>query len=77
VYLVAHVVMRLRNLRTLNKQRLACAVLLLALVPLGAHIAALASVAVLAGILIGLIAYEAIRFSAGRERIRAELATLD
>jgi low temperature requirement protein LtrA len=77
VYLVAHVLMRLRNLRTLNKQRLACAVLLLALVPLGAHIAALASVAVLAGILIGLIAYEAIRFSAGRERIRAELATLD
>ncbi|MGN6378300.1 MAG: low temperature requirement protein A [Gaiellales bacterium] len=77
VYLVSHVIMRLRNLHTLNRQRLACAFLLIALIPLADHIPSLASVAVLAGILSALIAYEAIRFSASRERIRTELATLD
>jgi low temperature requirement protein LtrA len=77
VYMMAHVVMRLRNLHTLNRQRLVSAVLLLALVPLAVHIASLASVAILAAVLIAVIAYEAIRFSASRERIRANLATLD
>jgi low temperature requirement protein LtrA len=74
VYLLAHVAFRLRNLRTLNKQRLACAALLLALIPVGHRLPALATLAVLAAALTALIAYEAVRFAAARDRIRHQLA---
>jgi low temperature requirement protein LtrA len=74
VYLLAHVAFRLRNLRTLNKQRLAVAILLLALIPLAVELAALGTLAILAAILTALIAYEAVRFAEARERIRHQLA---
>ena len=74
VYLLAHVAFRLRNVRTLNRQRLLCAVALLALVPVAAEIPALATLAILATVMTALIAYEAIRFAEARDRVRHELA---
>jgi low temperature requirement protein LtrA len=70
LYLLAHVAFRLRNLRTLNKQRLLCALLLLALVPAGVELPALGTLSLLAAVLVALIAYEAIRFADARDRIR-------
>ena len=74
LYLLAHVAFRLRNLHTLNKQRLVCAILLVALVPLALEIAALATLAVAALLLSALIAYEAIRYADARDRVRHQLA---
>jgi low temperature requirement protein LtrA len=74
IYLLAHVSFRLRNVHTLNKQRLGTAVVLLAAIPIAVEIPALGSVAVVAGLLSALIAYEAVRFSEARDRIRHELA---
>jgi low temperature requirement protein LtrA len=73
LYLVAHVAFRLRNVHTLNRHRLATAVLLLVLVPLAVELPALATLAILAGILSALIAFEALRFAAARDRVRHEL----
>ena len=74
MYLLAHVAFRWRNLHTLNKQRLVCAVLLVALLPLAVEIPAIVMVGVLAAVLTALISYEAVRFSEPRNRIRRELA---
>jgi hypothetical protein len=74
MYLLAHVAFRFRNVHTLNRQRLAVALLCLALIPLAVEIPALASLGILAGVLALLIAYEAIRFAEARDRIRHELA---
>jgi len=73
LYLLAHVAFRLRNVRTLNKQRLVCAIVLLALVPAATELPSLAALAILAAILAALIAYEALRFSEARDRIRHQL----
>jgi low temperature requirement protein LtrA len=72
VYLLAHVGFRLRNMRSLNRRRLLCALLLLALLPaaLAVKPPALVTLAMLAGVLTALIAYEALRFAEARERIR-------
>src|SRR5215211_5172895 len=74
LYLLGHVAFRLRNTRTLNKQRLVTAVLLVGAIPVATHIPALASVALVAAVLALLIAYEAVRFSEARDRVRHELA---
>jgi low temperature requirement protein LtrA len=75
VYLLAHVSFRLRNLHTLNKQRLACAALLLALIPAAVELPALATLAILAAVLTALIGYEALRFAEARDRVRHQLAS--
>ena len=49
LYLLAHIAFRLRNVRSLNKQRLLVAALLLALVPAGTELPSLATLAILAG----------------------------
>jgi low temperature requirement protein LtrA len=74
LYLLAHVAFRLRNLRTLNKQRLLTAALLVALIPAAVELPALVTVALVAALLSVLIAYEAIHFADARNRIRHELA---
>ena len=74
VYLLAHVAFRLRNLRTLNRQRLACAGLLVALIPVATELPALATLGLLAVVLAALIAYEALRFAEARDRVRHQLA---
>ena len=73
VYLLAHVAFRLRNLHTVNRQRLLTAVVMLALIPVAVELPALASVVVVAALLSALIAYEAVRFAEARDRIRHEL----
>jgi low temperature requirement protein LtrA len=72
LYLLAHVAFRLRNMHSLNRRRLLCALLLLALIPAATTLSppSLATLAVLAALLSTLIAYEALRFADARERIR-------
>ena len=70
LYLVAHILFRLRNVGSLNGQRLVVGGALLALIPVAVEIAALATLAVVAALCIALIAYEAIRFAEARDRVR-------
>ena len=74
VYLLAHVAFRWRNIHTLNRQRLAFAVLLVALIPLGVELPSLATLGLLAALMTGLVAFEAIHFAEARERLRRKLA---
>lgn len=74
LYLLGHVAFRYRNLRTVNRQRLVTAILLVALIPLARHMEALVALALMAALLVALIAYEAIRFADARARVRHELA---
>ena len=70
MYLVAHVLFRLRNVGSLNRQRLVVAVLLLALLPAAVVLPSLVTLALVTALCVGLIAYEAIRFAEARERVR-------
>jgi low temperature requirement protein LtrA len=70
LYLLAHIAFRLRNVHSLNRQRLVVAMLLVALVPVALAIPALATLAAVAALCVGLIAYEAIRFADARDRVR-------
>jgi low temperature requirement protein LtrA len=70
LYLLALVAFRLRNVRSLSTRRLLCALLLVALVPAGASLPALATLGILAGVLAGMIAYEALRYAEARGRVR-------
>jgi len=74
LYLLGHIAFRLRNVHTLNRQRLAVAVVCFALAAPATAIPGLATLAILAVLLAGLILYEAIRFAEARARIRAHLA---
>jgi len=74
-YLLAHVAFRLRNVHTLNRHRLITAVLVVAFLPAALELPALATLAVLAAGLVALIAYEALRFSEARDRVRHQLVT--
>ena len=75
LYLLGHIAFRLRNVHTLNKQRLVIAIVLLALIPLVHAIDALAALALVSAILVGLVVYEYVRFHEHRQdlilRIRA------
>lgn len=70
LYLLAHVAFRLRNVRSLNVQRVVVAVLLLGLVPVAWRLPALASLAVVTALLVGLIAFEVVRYADARHAIR-------
>ncbi len=70
LYLLAHVAFAWRCYRHVKVQRLVVAVVLVALVPLMANTPALVSLAVLTGLLVGLNAFEMIRFAAARMEIR-------
>jgi low temperature requirement protein LtrA len=76
VYLLAHVAFRWRNLHTVNRQRLVCAGLLVALLGLELELEppSLATLGALAAVLSTLIAYEAVRFADARDRVRHQLA---
>jgi low temperature requirement protein LtrA len=73
MYLLAHVAFRLRNVGRLSIHRVVTATVLVALVPVGHDIPAAAAVGVVAGLLVGLIVYETIRFAELRSRMRHEL----
>ena len=70
VYLLGHIAFRLRNIGTLNLQRLVVAAVAAALIPVATQIDALATLGLIAALTSGLIAYEAIRFREARSRVR-------
>jgi low temperature requirement protein LtrA len=70
VYLLAHVALRLRNARTLNRQRLLVALVLGALVPLATTVGALATLAVVNVVIWAMIAYETATYDEVRYRLR-------
>jgi low temperature requirement protein LtrA len=74
LYLLAHVAFRWRNVHRFSNQRLLCAIGLLVLVPAALEIPALATLAVVAGVLAALIAYETTHFAELRDRLRHQLA---
>jgi hypothetical protein len=74
IYLLAHVAHRYRNIRTVNKHRLVCALALLALIPVGVELPALVTLGMLAAVVWTLIGLEAIRFAGSRARARESLA---
>ncbi|MGI9053390.1 MAG: low temperature requirement protein A, partial [Ilumatobacteraceae bacterium] len=69
LYLLAHLAFRWRNVRSLNRQRLVTAVVLLLVVPIAPLIPALATVAIVAGVHALLVAYETTHFAAARDEI--------
>ncbi len=73
-YLLAHVAFRLRNMHSLSGRRLVGAIVLLALLPVGAALPALATLGMLAAVLSLVIAYEALRYADVRDRVRHQLA---
>ena len=70
VYLLAHVAFRWRNVHTWNTHRTVAAVVLLAVVPVGWQVPALASLGLVAGVLVALVTYEVVRFGEAREQVR-------
>jgi low temperature requirement protein LtrA len=69
LFLLGEVAFKYRVVRTVTVHRVATVALLLALIPLGARMPALAALAVLAAVLVGLIAYESVRFAERRPRL--------
>jgi len=74
MYLLAHVAFRLRNMHSLSARRLVCALLLLALVPAGAALPALAALGMLAAALVAMVLYEVLRYADVRDRVRHNVA---
>jgi low temperature requirement protein LtrA len=74
MYLLAHVAFRWRNVHRLSFQRLVCAAAMLALLPLATTVPALATIAIVAGLLVVLLVYESLRFADLRDRLRHQLA---
>jgi low temperature requirement protein LtrA len=72
VYLLSHVAFRWRNVHTVNRQRFALAIALLALVPLATEVDSLVAAIALALTLTALIAYETRLYGEARERVRHE-----
>jgi low temperature requirement protein LtrA len=70
LYLLAHILFRLRNVRSLNRQRLVVAVLLVGTIPVAVELPALVTLGLVAFLCAALIAYEAIRFADARRRVR-------
>jgi low temperature requirement protein LtrA len=74
VYLLGHVAFRLRNIHTVNRQRLVLALALLALLPAAVALPALAALGLVTGLLCALIVYETISYGEARDRVRHQLA---
>jgi len=70
LYLLAHVAFRLRNVHSVNKQRVVTALVLVVLVPVGWQLPALASLGLLAAVLVALIGYEATVHADARHAVR-------
>jgi low temperature requirement protein LtrA len=71
LYYAGHIGFRLRNMGTLNRQRLVAAILSVALIPLVVELDALVALAVAAALTAMLAAYEALRFAEARRRVRS------
>jgi low temperature requirement protein LtrA len=69
-YLLGLVGFRFRHVHTINRQRLAVAVLVFALLPVATNAPALATLAILTAALAAIIAYETWSYGEGRGRVR-------
>jgi low temperature requirement protein LtrA len=74
LYLLSHVAFRYRHIHTLNRRRLACALVLLGLIPAAVALPALGTLAIVAVLLVALIAYETRVYGDSRARVRHDLA---
>jgi low temperature requirement protein LtrA len=72
LYLLGLAGFRYRHTRTVNRQRVATAILLFALLPAATHIPALVTLAIVTAVLAVVIAYETRSYGEGRERMRHE-----
>jgi low temperature requirement protein LtrA len=72
IYLLGLVAFRLRHVHTINRQRLAMAVLVFVLFPVATNAPALATLAILTAALAAVIAYETRLYGEGRGRVRHE-----
>jgi low temperature requirement protein LtrA len=72
LYYAGHIGFRLRNVGTLNRQRLVAIAACVALIPLGTAVDAIVALALACAVTSSVIAYEAIRYSEARDRIRHE-----
>jgi low temperature requirement protein LtrA len=70
VYLLGLVAFRYRHVRTINRQRLLLAIVLLLLVPVTTQMAAVAALAIANLLAWTMIAYETRGYGAARERVR-------
>jgi low temperature requirement protein LtrA len=70
LYLLGHVAFRYRHIRTVNRQRLLLAVVLLILVPVATEVPSLAMVGVVNVLLWAMIVYETRMYGEGRHRVR-------
>ncbi|MGH3994512.1 MAG: low temperature requirement protein A, partial [Pseudonocardiaceae bacterium] len=70
LYYAGHVGFRLRNMGSVNRQRLFAALLSLALIPVAIEVDALLAVGAAAAITAGVVAYETIHFAETRRRMR-------
>jgi low temperature requirement protein LtrA len=75
IYLLGLVAFRYRHVRTLNRQRLGLAIVLLILVPVGTQIPALAVLTIVNILLWAMIVYEHRGYGDGRGQLRHEAAT--
>jgi low temperature requirement protein LtrA len=72
-YLLGLVAFRYRHVRTVNRQRLALAIVFVILIPVGTALPAIATVAIAVALLWAMVAYEHRRYDAeGRVRLRRE-----
>jgi low temperature requirement protein LtrA len=74
LYLLGHVAFRYRHVRTINRQRLLLAIVLLILVPVATEVPALAALAVANVLVWTMIAYETRSYGEGRRRVRRPMA---
>jgi low temperature requirement protein LtrA len=72
LFLLAHSAFKYRTWHRVTVHRLMVAVLLVALIPVGSKLPALASLGLLAGVMVAMIAFEAVRYAELRERVRHE-----
>jgi low temperature requirement protein LtrA len=70
VYLLGHVAFRYRQVRTINRQRLLLAIVLLILVPVATEVPALAALTIANVLLWAMIAYETRGYGEARDRVR-------
>ena len=73
IYLLAHVAFRWRNVHRFSWQRVVCAVVLVALLPVAVEVPALLIVTIVSVLLAAVIAYETWRFADLRDRLRHQL----
>ncbi|MFL6204350.1 MAG: low temperature requirement protein A [Acidimicrobiales bacterium] len=70
MYLLAHIAFRWRNVRSVNKQRLALAMVLVAFIPLADQPTALVTLAIVTVAMVALITYEAVHLAEARDEVR-------